>query len=235
MSEAQPLVIATPQAPAGALSGTRHRQGIARQRSFGLSAGGFRRGSGRPQVFRPTANHSQSACRDPSHPRRQSRKLPTDPRRRCGCCVRCSATVCCSATAKIGNISGAPWPPPLRRGRCPIVGAPCRAASRGYRRQSGGASRAARRSSRRDAVSCLGDRRTSMFSLAMERYRPELRDLITRYTERSRPANPARFSAASGDPEPTRFRPPTGSTAMDGSDRPDHRRAPGEGLVSGSE
>jgi len=66
---------------------------------------------------------------------------------------------------------------------------------------------------------------TSMFSVAMERYRPELRELITRYTAGAgRPTLLGLFAAA-GNPEPVRPRAPTGAPTLDSADRAHHCRA----------
>jgi hypothetical protein len=74
---------------------------------------------------------------------------------------------------------------------------------------------------------------TSMFSLAMEHYRPELRDLITRYTAGLGRPSLLDFLLPLAIPSPrdlARGRVRTGKAPLGGSDRPHHRRATRKGV-----
>ena len=152
MTEEQPLVLATPQAPAGAPSGRVIAKAL---RDNALSAFPpeafeedvvFRSFFGRQQIIlnRP-AGH-------PSHPRREPRQLSPHPRHHADAASAARQRSVCSAKARTGSISAAPWPPPLRRARCrcwrAMSLAPPRLPSRVWRPLPSGASTFSRRCNR---------------------------------------------------------------------------------------
>ena len=208
--------------------GSRHRPGARGERAVGLPAGGVRGRGGGPQFLRPAAGHPQPAREHPPYPRRQPGKLPPHP---------CNDPHAASL-ARQGPLAQ------RRRGlaasaadRCigihtaddPDVGSSHRAGDRRASRPARGSRQAPGRSPRRDAIPRPRDRRPVDVFAGHGSARGGTARTRHRLCRASRPAEPPRFSAALGDPQPARICAAALSPPLDGADRAADRRAPREG------